>query len=62
MASDLNERLARLKAKRNAVEEAIAALRQLDAEYRGRSDVPRSILTRRLHHSEKAARPRSIAS
>jgi hypothetical protein len=57
---DLNSRIAELKAKRRAVEQAIAALQHLKAEYRDRKG-PHRLISPRRASSEKTTPTRKIA-
>jgi hypothetical protein len=61
MAVDLNKKSAGLRAKRQAVVQAIAALQQLDAEYQDRKNGPRVISSRRSVPSNKTIASRRIA-
>jgi hypothetical protein len=61
MTVDLNKKLAQLKAKRHAVEQAIVALQQLDAEYRDRKDRHRIPSSRRPVSSLRTFSARRIA-
>jgi len=54
-------KLNELKAKRRAVEEAIAALQNLKAEYRDRRGLQSIIPEQRNEAAEKSASPRKIA-
>ena len=54
---DLEKRLADLKAKRRAVEDAIAALQRVKAEYRDKHERERLLLNGRIISSHRLARP-----
>ena len=58
---DVYTKLTELKAKRRAVEHAIAALQNSKAEYRDRRAVQGVIAGRRVANAEKPASPRKIA-
>ena len=58
---DLNTKLSELKAKRRAIEEAIAALQNLKAEYRDKRSHTRFIPSRRTASSDRASSPVKIA-
>jgi hypothetical protein len=61
MEADLTKKLAELKTKRHAIEQAIAALQNLEIEYRERRDRPRDIPNRRSMHLLKSIPSRRIA-
>ena len=58
---DINLKIAELKAKRRAVEQAIAALQHLKAEYRDSKAPTRLVSSRRSAGAEKPFQPRKIA-
>jgi hypothetical protein len=60
MAADLSKRLAELKAKRQVVEQAIAALQELQESFRHKES-PRISSSRRLADSLKTTSSRRIA-
>ena len=58
---DTQTKLMELKAKRRAVEDAIAALQHLKAEYRDRRSLQSNLPPRRAAAADKPASPRKIA-
>ena len=54
---DLEKRLADLKMKRRAIEEAIAALQRVKAEYRDKNERERLLLNGRIIQSHRLPRP-----